>query len=89
MILGYEEKDALFEPRAAGVEVPAEPRRDEDVADRGEAVREASDDSDVEKAEVEEAVCVEAFIAQSSALVYVYAIGEGDGARDSQKRCCP
>ena len=40
-----------LEAGAAGLEVPAEASRDEDVSDDGEAVREAGENTDVEPAE--------------------------------------
>ena len=53
-------RDGLFEAGAARVEVVAEPVRDEDVADRRQAGREARDGADLGQAEVEQAARAEA-----------------------------
>ena len=75
--------DALLESRAACVEVIAEPPRDEDVTDGGQAGREARDGADLGEPEVKQARCAEAGSSRSkSTRGYAIArLGRGGGDR--------
>ncbi len=78
--LGLESRDGLFETRAARVEVVAQPPRDEDVADRGQAGREARDGAHLWEPEGEQAARAQA-ASRSSASHYAVARREREGKR--------